>query len=405
MLKKIGVPAARFLYEKSLRYLAKNNPHSARVVPDGASAPVFMLHTGASLKGGGIDHLKPWIPLLDALGMEYIVVTRMMDVYERMTVDYPHVRTSLVKSSADADALLEAFPSLAGFFYLSNTANCNQFLRYPGYRHVFLGHGDSDKHASMNRLFKAYDEIFVAGQAHIDRFAAADFDASAMHFRIIGRPDSRPLLAGLEQRQRGAPHIIYIPTWEGYYADQNYSSLALAASLLETAHRVSGLPIIGKLHPVTGAVREEYRNSDKRIAKQLGLDASQLRFVDRHGKLTDLLDPAAIYICDISATVSECLVMDRPIFVYIPRDQQVRIINSRLSYSDYAYTFSSAEELGRKLDRVVNGDDWLAEARRKARDYFITPKATLSGAFEQAMRSIAARDREAPGMRVAGVRG
>ncbi|WP_312957655.1 methyltransferase domain-containing protein [Stutzerimonas nitrititolerans] len=389
MLQKFGVQLARYVYEASLQYLQAYNPHSARAIPSDSVAPIFLLHTGASLKGGGVDHIKPWLPLFERCGVEYLVVVRMMDVYEQMRLEYPHVPVSLVKSSADVDSLLDAFPSLTGFFYVANTANNNLLLRCAGGRHVFLGHGDSDKSSSMNRTFKIYDEIYVAGQGHIDRFANADFDATGLRFRIIGRPDSRELLAQGVDAARAAKRIVYIPTWEGYCAEQNYSSFPIAKEVLRAAYQVSGLPVLGKLHPLTGADKPEYLDIDRRIIEELALGPEQLRFVDRHGKLTDILEPDAIYICDVSAAVSECLALDQPIFVYVP-ERNVRVVSGKMTYADFAYTYNSAEEFARKLEGVLGGDDYLALARKQAREYFISPDASLSGAFEEGLSSIAA---------------
>gem|GEM_PF-508605 len=391
--KKIGVPLARHLFERCLDYLKKHNPHSGRTLPERARAPVFLLHTGASLKGGGIDHIKPWLPLFEQAGHEFILVARMMDVYEQLCLDYPHLRVSLVKDSADVDALIAAYPSLRGFYYVANTANNNLFLRCSGGRHVFLGHGDSDKSSSMNRGFKVYDEVYVAGQAHIDRFARADFDASGLRFRIIGRPDGAGLLAAATD----APlrRIVYIPTWEGYVAEQDYSSLALAPELLRAAYACGGLPIVAKLHPLTGATRPALADIDQRIMARLGLPAGSLAFLNRHSKLTDLLAPDAVFVCDISAAVSECLALDRPIFVYVPKDRPIRIACSRMNHADYAYTFGDAREFAERLARVLGGDDPLADARRRAREYFITPQATAGRAFFAALDALARQSPDA----------
>lgn len=388
--KKIGVPLVRNLFERCLAYLKKHNPHSARTLPEGARAPVFLLHTGASLKGGAIDHIKPWLSLFEHAGHEFIVVARMMDVYEQLRLDYPQLRVCLVKDSADVDKLIAAYPSLRGFYYVANTANNNLFLRCSGGRHVFLGHGDSDKSSSMNRGFKAYDEVYVAGQAHIDRFARADFDTSGLRFRIIGRPDAGILLDAADAATAAPPQrIVYIPTWEGYVAEQDYSSLALAPELLRAAHAHSGLPIVSKLHPLTGAARPALLDIDQRIVARAGLPAGALTFLERHGKLTDLLAPDAVFICDISATVSECLALDRPLFVYVPRDRPIRVVSSHMSHADYAYTFATADELAAQLARVLGGDDPLVGARRRAREYFISPSATRANAFGRELQRVA----------------
>ncbi len=395
MQKKFGVPVARYLYSRSLDYLKKYNPHSARVIPESSVAPIFLLHTGASLNGGGIDQIKSWLPLFERIGIEYLVVTRMMEVYEKMRCQYAHVPVSLVTNSVDADTLLQRFSSLAAFFYVSNTANNNQFLRYPEFRHIFLGHGDSDKSASVNRLFKVYDEIYVAGQAHIDRFSSADFDTSGILFKIIGRPDAVDLLRYAEEQPRAVNRIVYLPTWEGYHVDQEYSSLPIAQRVLEEANRISKLPIIAKLHPMTGSMQPQLHDIDRQLCDTLAFGEGGVHFVDRHSKLTDALAPGGIYVCDISAAVSECLAVDQPIFVYIPKNRSIRIASGKMSYADYTYVYSSTEEFANKLKQVLGGDDYLAPARKLAREYFISPQATIGKAFENELRSVAARNWQA----------
>lgn len=391
MLHKFGVPVARYLHRTSLSFLQKYNPYSTHVVPETSVNPVFMLHTGAMLSAGGADQIKPWLPLFDQLGMEYLVVTRAVDVYDYMLREYSHVAVSLVSSSVDADKLVDRFPSLSGFFYVANTANNNQFLRYPGVRHVFLGHGDSDKSASVNRLFKCYDEVYVAGQAHIDRFKKADFGMADVAFKIVGRPDTRALLSQCAQRGGSIARILYLPTWEGYHQDQAYSSLPIAESILRAAHAIGQMPMVAKLHPMTGLMRSDYRQAEQRIVNALGLSREQLSFASQHSKLTDCLVPDAIFVCDISAAVSDCLTFDRPIFVYVPKDPKLAVVSGTYSYADYAYTFTDEREFSEKLSAVVAGDDWLAGVRRAARDYFISPEATLGEAFKQQLRAVAAR--------------
>ena len=264
MLHKIGIPLARYLFDASLRYLKTHNPHAARAVPPATHEPMLVLHSGASLEAGGLDHVRPWLPLLQASGIEYLLVARTMDTYEALLDAFPGEPVSLIKGSTDTDMLFRRFPSIRSVLYVANTASNNQFLRYPNLAHVFLGHGDSDKSASMNRLFKVYDEVFVSGQAHIDRFWHADFDTAGMKFRVVGRPQVAALLD--DSASAGAPaRILYLPTWEGYHEDQAYSSLPFAAALLSAAH-ASGLRVQAKLHPATGAFNKRYHDAERDIA-------------------------------------------------------------------------------------------------------------------------------------------
>lgn len=387
--RKFGVPMARYLFDVLLRYLKKYNPHSARTIPPSARQPVFVIHTGASLATGGPMHVKPWLPHLLASGQECLIVARTMDTYEALRDAYPDLAISLVNGTESLDLFFRTFPSVRAVFYVANTPVNNHFLRYPGITHVSLGHGDSDKSASVSRVFKMYDEVFVAGQAHVDRFAGADFDSSAMKFRIIGRPQVARLLARCAAVPPAIARIVYLPTWEGHHADQKYTSLPLAAQLLAAVGaRAGGLRVQAKLHPVTGAIDRRYRNIQQDILDALPDDA--VEFVDRSLRLDEVLGQDAVYICDVSATVSECLALDRPIFVYLPPGDDIRIISGKLSYADYAYTFRDVEELAGKLDQILAGHDPLAAARRAAREYFISPDATLEGAFDKALARLAA---------------
>lgn len=385
--KRLGIPLARRLFEASLRYLKTHNPHSARALPASARAPAVVLHTGASLGAGGVDHAKLWLPLLEAAGIEYLVAARTLDTYEALVSEHPDRPVALIKDSADTDNLFRRFPSIRAILYVANTANNNQFLRYPQLQHVFLGHGDSDKSASMNRLFKVYDEVYVSGQAHIDRFGHADFDASGIRFRIVGRPQGAALLD--DPRAGAAPsRIVYLPTWEGYHGDQAYSSLPFAVPLLSAA-LASAMPVQAKLHPATGVVHKPYQTAEASIAAALAGSGSAVEFIPRSRRLTEVLAPGAIYVCDVSAAVSECLALDGPIFVHLPPGPGVRIVSGRMGYADYAYTYGSVDEFRQKLQQVLTGDDPLAEARRAAREYFISPHASRSGAFVDAIRSLA----------------
>ena len=45
-----------------------------------------------------------------------------------------------------------------------------------------------DKSASAHKFFRVYDEIWVAGQAHIDRFKNAGFNTAHIDFVKVGAP-------------------------------------------------------------------------------------------------------------------------------------------------------------------------------------------------------------------------
>jgi hypothetical protein len=53
--------------------------------------------------------------------------------------------------------------------YAANVGKNIHMLRVPTIKHVFIGHGDSDKLASVNPYSKVYDEVWTAGRARTAR--------------------------------------------------------------------------------------------------------------------------------------------------------------------------------------------------------------------------------------------
>jgi hypothetical protein len=119
--------------------------------------------------------------------------------------------------------------------------------------HVFIGHGDSDKVASINPFCKVYDEVWVAGPAGRERFARAMIGVDDRDVFEVGRPQLAPIERG--QRRTDEPiTVLYAPTWEGWTDDPLNTSLmtmgrAIVASILEHPDAVR---LIYKPHPLTG---------------------------------------------------------------------------------------------------------------------------------------------------------
>ena len=79
-------------------------------------------------------------------------------------------------------------PTVRAVLYPGNFGDNVHMLRRPGLRHVFVGHGDSDKAASANPFTKVYDEVWVAAAAGRDRYAVADVGVDDKDIVEVGRP-------------------------------------------------------------------------------------------------------------------------------------------------------------------------------------------------------------------------
>lgn len=348
-----------------------------------------VIHTGEGMTHGP-SHLSQWIPFFEQSNESYVVLVRNMDLYKWVKEAYSFVSVVYAKNPTDVEQLLNNLAFVKGIYYLSNTGNMIHTLRFNAYQHIFLGHGDSDKTASAHKFFRVYDEIWVAGQAHIDRFKHAGFETRHLNFIKIGRPMLANVLKQneIEWTSRHIPRILYLPTWEGVYEEGNYSSVRLSVAMLTELYQRFGLSMTAKFHPTTGSRDRMLSNINELVGSELFKIGADLIVADKLTPVGGLITNANIYICDVSAVVSECIAGNAPLFVYIPKDKDVKISQSDMSYEDYAYTFSNIEELCEQLDRVLNGDDFKKEQRLKAMDYLMSVHETKNNEFFSQLKRI-----------------
>ncbi|WP_241826968.1 hypothetical protein [Streptomyces graminilatus] len=152
--------------------------------------------------------------------------------------------------------------------YAANVGKNIHLLRVPTMKHVFIGHGDSDKIASVNPFSKAYDEVWVAGRAGRDRYAIADVGVRDEDIVEVGRPQLAPIQGPQGTPADGhCPTVLYAPTWEGWDDDPGNTSILLAGENI-VRELVSADPpvrVLYKPHPFTGTRSGEARAAHERI--------------------------------------------------------------------------------------------------------------------------------------------
>ena len=215
--------------------------------------------------------------------------------------------------------------------YVNNVERNFRMLRFAEPVHIQLGHGDSDKGASVSAQHKAYDLTFVAGEAGRERLAQAlyDFDARS-RVRLVGRPQ-------LDYDYPGAPdwpadgrvRVLYAPTWEGDRPSLRYSSVVShGPAIVEALRADARVRLIYRPHPWLGRMSADHARVDRELRAALRADG------DRH-----LVDSGAYgwqwafadaCIADVSAVAYDWLATRKPLVVTRPEAAEAFLPSSAL---------------------------------------------------------------------------
>ncbi|MFF1542801.1 hypothetical protein [Streptomyces sp. NPDC058291] len=161
--------------------------------------------------------------------------------------------------------------------YCANVGKNIHLLRVPTMKHVFIGHGDSDKAASVNPFSKVYDEVWVAGRAGRDRYAIADVGIRDEDIVEVGRPQLASIRPGDGMPADRVPTVLYAPTWEGWDDNPGNTSLLLAGENIVKKLVAAEPPVrvLYKPHPFTGTRSAKAGAAHRRITALIKKAAAQ----------------------------------------------------------------------------------------------------------------------------------
>ncbi|MEV0724376.1 CDP-glycerol glycerophosphotransferase family protein [Micromonospora purpureochromogenes] len=325
-----------------------------------------------------------WLAPTEALNQRGIVLMRSREAF----LELADTRLPVVCVPAGVDFMNLELGTVRAALYAANVGANIHLLREPGMKHVFVGHGDSDKQASVNPYSKVYDEVWVAGLAGRERYARAGVGVRDEDIVEIGRPQ----LAGVHTfgaRAENRPFtVLYAPTWEGWLDDDPYHTSVvlmgerIVKGLLATSPAVR---LIYKPHPLTGSRSKEAKAAHERIVSLVraaggDVDASSLdgpghRVVTgRVPALFDCFNQTDLLISDVSSVVSDFVQSQRPYVVANPSGLPEDEFRREFPTSRAAYLLSvDCGELEKILALTRTGDDPMTEARRELKTYLLGP--------------------------------
>jgi CDP-Glycerol:Poly(glycerophosphate) glycerophosphotransferase len=333
-----------------------------------------------------------WLPYLRRIGAPFVVV--LAESHHLAAISRATTAPVVVHRTVSA---LEAVivPGLRAAFYVNFGMKNTHCVRFGQLTHVQLYHGYSDKPVSVNPIATIFDRIYVPGQAIIDQFAASGAEIPKERFRIVGRPQVEALevatgrIGDVEEKV-----VLYAPTWAGEYADSNYCSLPIAATIVARLLE-RGATVIVRPHPYT---RRDQRSVELlgRVEQTLARDRAATGRRHLWGpavarmSLTDCMNRADALVCDVSSVGSQFLYTDKPFAVTDMVTEDTGYAGS-LPLGRAAYLIRrDAGNLAEVLDDLLVRDP-RATARRELRGYFLgdfPPETYVEGFLAEARRCV-----------------
>lgn len=337
--------------------------------------------------------LEQWLAPLQALDERSGVVVITQD---SRTTRQLRSRTTLpvfcIARSATLDGLLQR-SDVALALYVSHHPRNFQMLRFPALAHVYLGHGESDKAVSASNQMKAYDRVFVAGQAAEDRVLAELMWFDPSRLVRIGRPQA----AGPRRRPGSLrATVLYAPTWEGAQPSMAYSSVPSHGPALVESLMAAGLRVVYRPHPRTGANRRDVAAADAALRELFTGAEARIAgsVVETDALLEDAFADADVLITDISSVAVEWLPTGRPLVVTVPADPAAVVSPSPLLDTVPRLTAEQAGSAGDLVQRCLD-DDAGAAARTALIEHYLggaDPAAALGRFLDACSDLVAARD-------------
>jgi CDP-Glycerol:Poly(glycerophosphate) glycerophosphotransferase len=345
--------------------------------------------------------LRQWYAPLLALNERHSVILVLQDSRAarlvRQELDLPAV---VIAHYGRLDELLSRSEVKLALYVNHNPLNFAA-LRFTSLAHVYLTHGDSDKGVSVSNQSKAYDFIFVPGQAAVDRMQAYTmFYDAAPHCVLIGCPQldvDRPTAAAPPPASR--PTVLYAPTWEGAQPSMAYGSVASHGPAIVRALLADGrFTVAYRPHPLNGISSAGYGDADAEVRRLVTEAAAQdpraAHRIETERTVNDSLAGADLLVSDISAMAIEWLPSGKPMVITEPVSSAVvtartRMLDvvPRLSVTDLP---ALAALVADQLDR-----DPARAARSELIDYYLgdtSPGAATKSFLDACTRVISARD-------------
>lgn len=345
--------------------------------------------------------LTQWLPVFEAQSqMTTIVVVRHIETYRELLR-----RTSLRVLLVPRYEVLMALYDRADFHavvYVNNGWTNFQSLAFQQAVHIHVNHGESDKICMVSNQAKAYDKVFVAGEAAMRRHSAALAWFDSTHLVPVGRPQLDLAVPPAAATINGAT-ITYAPTWEGEDDANNYTSLdRYGPQIIEAALAQPGARVLYKPHPRVAdsddaAVAAGHRAVVQRMEAARAAEPSRGHRVLLDADILGVIACTDVMISDVSSVTLDHLYLrpDSPIVLCDRRSNRSQLLeDAPVASATHVVDESTVDSLHEDLARLIAHDP-LREQRGRMRDFYfgaLEPGQSTQRFWAELNRAIAEHD-------------
>lgn len=296
-----------------LRGASRSN-HEIHGIPVPADVVVYFGDVAAKAY-----QLEQWLPVLERLNRDHKVllvfrkVGALRELRRRTTLSMIFARRF-----EDVMELFDANDYTLGI-YVNNGVNNFQSLTFARMVHVHVNHGESDKLSMVSNQVKAYDKVFIAGPAALERHRSVLLDFDESKLVMVGRPqldlDFPPELEPSSLRT-----VMYAPTWEGENESNNYTSLDVyGRQIVDALLALPNTRVVYKPHPrVESSPDREVAQAHEDIVRRIeeaNIDRQTPHIVSEQGNILAMFGSVDGLVTDVSSVGLDFLYLypERPL--------------------------------------------------------------------------------------------
>jgi hypothetical protein len=320
--------------------------------------------------------LKQWLPVFEANhDIRTIVVVRSVEAYHEL-LKHTSLRLILVPKYEQLMALYDR-ADFHAVIYVNNSWTNFQSLSFQQAVHIHVNHGESDKICMVSNQAKAYDKVFVAGEAAVRRHAAALAWFDPAHLVRVGRPQlDLPVPSALPPV--AGPTITYAPTWEGEDEANNYTSVdRYGPRIVAAALDQPGARVVYKPHPriVTSndpVMQRNHAEIVRHIEQAASAHPDRGHRVLLNADMLGVIRDTDVMIADVSSVGLDHLYLrpDSPLVLCDRRTNRAQLLDDApVAAGCHVVDDSSIGSLAADLAWIV-ADDPMRRTRRELRDFY-----------------------------------